>query len=102
MDERRKIIDGNHASAGKTNDIDPAGETWAVSDAIKAIYAHFGGGYPGITEDGRMVGSITYYVGVAWRASEELGNIAQTDGWGADFTFEVTQARNQEDPYTSQ
>ncbi len=81
------------------NDIDPAGETWAISDAIKAICAHFGPGYPGITEDGRLVGSVTYYMGVAWRASTALGNIAQTDGWGADLTFEVTQARNQVDPY---
>ena len=38
-------------------------------------------------------------MGVAWRASTALGNIAQTDGWGADLTFEVTQARNQVDPY---
>jgi predicted ribosomally synthesized peptide with SipW-like signal peptide len=84
------------------NDIDPAGETWAISDAIKYIHAHGGAGYPGITEDGRLVGNITYYMGVAWRASKELGNIAQTDSWGADLTFEVTQARNQDDPYTSE
>ncbi|MCK4520493.1 SipW-dependent-type signal peptide-containing protein [Candidatus Parcubacteria bacterium] len=81
------------------NDIDPNGETWAMSDAIKAVFQRFGGGYPGITEDGRLEGSITYYIGVAWTASELLGNIAQTDTWGADLSFEVTQARNQVDPY---
>jgi len=81
------------------NDVDPAGETWALSDAIQAIYAHQGGGYPGINEEGYLEGSITYYIGVAWTASEQLGNIAQTDTWGANFTFDVTQYRNQVDPY---
>ena len=76
---------------------------WALSDAIQMAYQDAGGAYEdaGITQDGHLVGSITYYIGLAWKLLDSTGNIAQTDSWGADFTFDVSQYRNQNNPYTS-
>ena len=45
-------------------------------------------------EDGRMVGSVTYYWGLAWHIPEETGNEIQTDSLLADMVFSATQHRN--------
>ena len=60
---------------------------------------------PGLTEDGHMVGSITYYIGLSWCFGEyehgpdvcnglSVDNSSQTDSLGADITFEAEQYRN--------
>lgn len=51
----------------------------------------------GLAQDGRMVGSTTYYLGVEWSIPDEVGNIIQTDGLSADVSFEVVQHRNNPD-----
>lgn len=53
----------------------------------------------GLAEDGRMVGSTTYYFGLAWELPYETGNEVQTDSLSADMTFYVEQHRNNEDPF---
>lgn len=53
----------------------------------------------GLAADGRLVGSATYYIGVAWQMDPTTGNEAQTDGISADIIFEITQQRNQPNPY---
>lgn len=54
----------------------------------------------GLAEDGRMVGSTTYYFGLAWHLDlQETGNDAQTDEYTADMIFQVEQHRNNPDPF---
>lgn len=53
----------------------------------------------GIANDGRMVGSTTYYFGLAWFVPDEVGNEAQTDSLNADLSFEVEQHRNNPTPF---
>lgn len=53
----------------------------------------------GLAEDGRMVGSSTYYIGVAWSLNPNTGNEAQTDGVSADISFEIEQYRNNPTPF---
>ena len=48
----------------------------------------------GIADDGRLVGSTTYYFGLAWSVPTTVGNEAQTDSLNADLTFEAVQHRN--------
>jgi predicted ribosomally synthesized peptide with SipW-like signal peptide len=56
---------------------------------------------PGLTNDGHFVGSITYYLGVAWRLPEETGDEVQTDSLLADIAFEVEQYRHNPSPVPS-
>lgn len=62
----------------------------------------------GLADDGRLVGSATYYIGVAWCLGAvtqsgcdgaSVGNEVQTDSIVADIVFEITQQRNQDNPY---
>src|SRR3990167_10849284 len=53
----------------------------------------------GLASDGRLVGSATYYIGVSWEIDENAGNEAQTDSVSADISFDITQHRNQPNPY---
>ena len=53
----------------------------------------------GLASDGRLVGSATYYIGVSWEIDENTGNEAQTDSVSADISFDITQHRNQPNPY---
>ena len=55
----------------------------------------------GLAEDGRLVGSTTYYIGVAWELDPDTGNEAQTDSVRADIAFEVEQHRNNPSPFPS-
>ena len=47
-----------------------------------------------LASDGRMVGSTTYYFGLAWNLPWNTGNEVQTDSVGGDITFKVVQHRN--------
>lgn len=53
---------------------------------------------PGLTLDGHMIGSITYYFGLAWTLPDEVDDIVQTDSLEADMRFEVEQYRNNPGP----
>ncbi|MBI2121534.1 MAG: hypothetical protein HYT98_00275 [Candidatus Sungbacteria bacterium] len=53
----------------------------------------------GLAADGRMVGSTTYYLGLAWELPLTTGNDVQTDSLSGDVTFEVEQHRNNPDPF---
>ncbi len=48
----------------------------------------------GIAEDGRLVGSTTYYFGLAWNIPYGVGNEAQTDSLNANLSFQAVQQRN--------
>lgn len=78
-------------------------EVLPLSEVIAAAYAYRGPNEGrGLTEDGHLEDCVTYYFGVYWSLDgETTGNIAQTDSWGADLGFEVTQYRHQADPYTT-
>ena len=56
----------------------------------------------GLASDGRMVGSTTYYFGLAWDLPAVTGNEVQSDGMVADMTFEVEQYRNNDIPSWNQ
>ncbi len=54
----------------------------------------------GLASDGRMVGSTTYYFGLAWDLDlDTTGNDVQTDEYTADLTFRVEQYRNNPNPF---
>ncbi len=55
----------------------------------------------GLAADGRMVGSTTYYFGLAWELPLDTGNEVQSDEYTADLTFEVEQRRNNPSPFTN-
>lgn len=77
--------------------INTGGETWNLYDGIKLAYlkhACTGLVCPGLTADGHMVGSITYYFGVGWNLPTTVGNEAQSDVFGGDMTLQVVQYRN--------
>ena len=91
--------------------VDPAGEThdiWTALSAVDAVYCpptapanghntDPSGNYltcHGLADDGRMVGSATYYFGLAWLIPDTVGNEAQTDSLTADLSFDVVQHRN--------
>jgi predicted ribosomally synthesized peptide with SipW-like signal peptide len=54
----------------------------------------------GLALDGRLVGSATYYIGVAWSLPGEVGNEVQTDSIFADIAFDVEQHRNNPTPWS--
>src|SRR3989344_4268242 len=53
----------------------------------------------GLAEDGRMVGSTTYYLGLAWELPLSTGNAVQTDSLSGDISFSVVQHRNNPRPF---
>ena len=53
----------------------------------------------GLASDGRMVGSTTYYFGLAWELPIETGNEVQSDSFTADMIFQVEQFRNNPNPF---
>lgn len=77
---------------------------FAISDVLKAAYLGHACTDPtghedyeichGLAEDGRMVGSVTYYWGLAWDIPPTAGNEIQTDQLTLDMIFEVAQHRN--------
>ena len=56
----------------------------------------------GLAADGRMVGSTTYYFGLAWDLPLSTGNEVQSDEYTADLTFRVEQHRNNPNPFAVQ
>lgn len=53
----------------------------------------------GLAADGRLVGSATYYIGVAWGLDIDAGNEVQTDSLTADISFDIEQHRNNPGPF---
>ncbi|MEX0622166.1 MAG: TasA family protein [Candidatus Woykebacteria bacterium] len=83
--------------------VDLGGETHNIWQGLSAVYVaescttvdgNAGGDCPGIAQDGRLVGSVTYYFGIDWELPDTVGNEVQTDSLSADMTFEVVQHRN--------
>ena len=83
--------------------IDLGGETHNIWQGIAAAYVTHGcldptgktvGPCQGLTADGHMVASTTYYFGIGWELPGTVGNEVQTDIFSADMTFEVSQYRN--------
>ena len=54
----------------------------------------------GLSRDGRLVGSATYYFGIRWGIRPNVGNEIQTDSLGADISFEIEQHRNNPLPFS--
>lgn len=52
----------------------------------------------GLAWDGRLVGSVTYYIGWKWHLDPNTGNEAQTDTLGGDVWFKAVQHRNNPGP----
>jgi predicted ribosomally synthesized peptide with SipW-like signal peptide len=92
--------------------VDSQGETHNIWDGLAAAQNINGGDSEGILDDGRMVGSINYYFGLAWcfgkaNPSAEapagvcdgsgVSNDAQGDTLSGDLSFLVTQHRNNPD-----
>ena len=76
-------------------DIDALGETWNIWEGLQAAWVFNGSqNTDGIVQDGRMVGSITYYFGVGWDLPSSVGNEVQSDSFSGDMTINVTQYRN--------
>lgn len=79
-------------------------ETWNLWEGLAPVYALAGcsdvdgntdyGLCHGIAQDGRMVGSTTYYFGVAWELPSGVGNEAQGDNFSSDMSIQVVQHRN--------
>lgn len=53
----------------------------------------------GLAQDGRMVGSTTYYFGFQWDFPLETGNEISTDEFTTDMIFRVEQMRNNPVPF---
>ncbi|NOY35744.1 MAG: hypothetical protein GXP44_02400 [bacterium] len=53
----------------------------------------------GLAQDGRMVGSTTYYFGLAWDLPLDTGNEVQSDEYTANLIFQVEQLRNNPTPF---
>ena len=83
--------------------------SWEIADVLSAAYAAIPGpkspdghdsyGYAhGLAADGRMVGSTTYYFGLAWELPWNVGNEVQSDSMTATMEFQVQQHRNNPEP----
>lgn len=73
-------------TACDSTDLD--GDGHAVNGSGQYLACH------GLADDGRLVGSATYYFGLAWDFDEDAGNEAQTDSIDADISFNIVQQRN--------
>jgi predicted ribosomally synthesized peptide with SipW-like signal peptide len=77
------------ASLGTACDAtDLDGDGHAVNGTGQYLACH------GLADDGRLVGSATYYFGLAWSLPDSVGNEAQTDSLSADLSFKAVQQRN--------
>jgi len=82
-----------NSSLTDCNSVDPDGDGHVLNPDGTYAECH------GLADDGRFVGSATYYFGLAWSVPEGVGNEAQTDSLNADLTFEVEQHRNNPTPF---
>jgi len=113
--EGDNIFNHNDFALGSFGPIDENGENynlWQILSAVRDQAAcdgkdNDGDGHTdnpsldacqGLAEDGRLVGSTTYYFGVEWKLPEEVGNEVQTDRFVADMAFIVEQHRNNPSP----
>lgn len=106
--EGDNILNGAEQLFWNDETVDEASEgPFAISDVLGGAYDVHGcsvsgsatgntnyGTCHGLAEDGRMVGSATYYWGLAWNIPESAGNEIQTDKLVMDMVFEVQQHRN--------
>ncbi len=60
------------------------GVTWTLADKNYNVF----------TGSGPLIGSTTYYIGVAWWVDSTVGNIIQSDSVGGDISFYAVQSRN--------
>src|SRR3989344_1160058 len=74
------------------NATDGDGDGHAVDESDNYLACH------GLADDGRLVGSATYYFGLGWSLPDNVGNEAQTDSLSATLSFEVVQQRNNPNP----
>ena len=85
--------------------------SYNLADIISEAAYKYGEG-DGLNLDGRMTGSITYYIGVSWCFGtwnhttmtcngSPVDNTSQTDSLGGDLVFEVEQYRNNPVPFQS-
>src|SRR3990167_1970152 len=87
--------------------LDEGGETLPIWLGLAAAYLANGcigdgsstSDCPGLTSDGHIVGSITYYFGLGWELPGEVVNDVQTDSLTADMKFEAEQYRNNPSPF---
>ena len=90
---------GNEPLLVTPGTLDQGGETLNIWEGLAAAWTLNGGDSPGILEDGRVVGSFTYYFGLEWELPDTVGNGVQTDSLVADMTFEAEQHRNNPTPF---
>ena len=106
--EGDNVLNGVEALFWDDETVDEASEgPFEISDVLSGAYAaHLCtdtdgntayGACHGLASDGRMVGSATYYWGLAWNVPESAGNEIQTDALTLDMIFEVEQHRNNDD-----
>ncbi len=83
--------------------VDAGGETHNIYDGLAGVYTAescTGDGVtiplscPGIAPDGRMIGSTSYYFGIAWKLPADTGNQVQGDSLSATMEFQAVQSRN--------
>jgi predicted ribosomally synthesized peptide with SipW-like signal peptide len=107
-EEGDNILNGVEVLFWDDETVDEASEgPFAMSDVLAAANAAHScetqtghtdyGLCHGLADDGRMVGSVTYYWGLAWNVPAEAGNEIQTDALTLDMIFEVEQHRNNPD-----
>jgi predicted ribosomally synthesized peptide with SipW-like signal peptide len=103
--EGDNVMNGVEALFWDDETVDEASEgPFALSDVLSGAYAAHTctdvdgntayAACHGLASDGRMVGSATYYWGLAWNVPDEAGNEIQTDSLVMDMVFEVEQHRN--------
>lgn len=105
--EGDNIQQGGELTLVTPGTLDEGGETLNIYTGLIAAYTLnvcTGDGSstadcPGLTSDGHMVGSITYYFGLGWELPDTVGNDVQTDSLTADLKFEVEQYRNNPTPF---
>ena len=90
-----------------STEIDEVHNIWLALDPIFDAYCTTGqpvnghnnyGLCHGLADDGRMVGSVTYYFGLGWSIPTTVANEAQTDSLIADLSFQAVQHRNNPGP----
>ena len=113
LTEGNNIQDGDELTLVTQGTVDPAGETHNIWQGLVPYRAALDSGgvcdtsdpdgdgqtggpnvCQGLATDGRLVGSVTYYFGIAWTLPGSVGNEVETDSLSADMTIEAAQHRN--------
>jgi predicted ribosomally synthesized peptide with SipW-like signal peptide len=96
--EGDNVFDSGDVPLITSGPIDAGGEVWDLADGLALAAAQYPGA-PGLNSDGHLTGSVTYYFGVGWQLPQIVGNDVQSDTFGGDMILEVSQYRNQGNPY---